>query len=132
MSTPRSASLPLLVALLAAACGPAAAPTASDDGFCAIVVHEGLGPARHVEVAANGDVLVALRDRRESRDGPVLPGGVALLRDTDGDALPDTVARFGERGGNDVLLADGWLWTTAPDRVDEFEDLACSFNSRSE
>ena len=68
-------------------------------------------------MAANGDLLVALRDRRESRDGPVVPGGIAVLRDTDGDALPDSVVRFGDAGGNDVLLADGWLWTTRPDRV---------------
>ncbi len=102
---------------LAEHCAPNDDGLTLPDGFCAILVHEGVGPARHIEVAENGDLFVALRDRRESRGGPVVPGGVAVLRDTDGDARPDTIARFGEMGGNDVLLRDGWLWFAPNDRV---------------
>lgn len=133
--TPLLSALAVLVALLTAACGQQEAPPTSSDepaadpgslaaacapdddglvlpeGFCAIVVHEGLGAARHVEVADNGDVFVAIRDRRDT------PGGVAVLRDTDGDALPDSVARFGDVGGNDLLLEGGFLWFAPDDGV---------------
>ena len=37
------------------------------DGFCAAVVADGLGTARHIEVAANGDVYVSLQKRRQRR-----------------------------------------------------------------
>jgi glucose/arabinose dehydrogenase len=75
------------------------------DGFCAIVVSEGLGPARHLEVAPNGDVFVALRDSRETRDGPLVPGALLALRDTDGDGIFDRSERWGVSGGNDVVLS---------------------------
>jgi hypothetical protein len=35
------------------------------EGFCAIVVHQGVGVARHIEVAENGDLFVAMRNRRD-------------------------------------------------------------------
>ena len=38
-------------------------------GFCAVVVSDSVGRARHIEVAANGDVLLALNNDRGS--GPV-------------------------------------------------------------
>jgi len=47
------------------------------DGFAAVVVHEGVGPARHIAVRDNGDIYVALR-----RTGD---GGIVCLRDEDGD-----------------------------------------------
>lgn len=135
------AALPALAALaaltLAAGCTPEDAPPTSatggepvprsgiaascaldddgldlPDGFCAIVVHEGVGAARHLEVAENGDVFVALQARRDGGEG-----GVAVLRDTDDDAQADSVVRFGDLGGNDVLLEEGWLWFAAPDRI---------------
>jgi glucose/arabinose dehydrogenase len=51
------------------------------DGFCVVVVADGLGRARHLTVASNGDVLVAVPGRDS--------GGVVLLRDTDGDGKAD-------------------------------------------
>src|SRR5438093_3929773 len=44
-------------------------------GFCAIVAADNLGTARHLVVAANGDVYVALQK----------PGGGVALRDANGD-----------------------------------------------
>src|SRR5437879_6155011 len=44
-------------------------------GFCALVVADGLGPARHAVVAPNGDLYVALQG------GLLTPGGVVALRD---------------------------------------------------
>lgn len=129
------AALPLAF-IAFAACGPTEAPSgaqgmdpggmgedlaancASDnggitlpDGFCAIVVTEALPGARHVAVADNGDLFVALND---TRDGP---GGVAVLRDTDGDGVADRTERWGEVGGNDVLLTDGWVYQAPNDGV---------------
>jgi hypothetical protein len=49
-------------------------------GFCAIVVANDLGAARHATVAPNGDLYVALQ-----AGGPDQPGGAVALRDADGD-----------------------------------------------
>jgi glucose/arabinose dehydrogenase len=48
---------------------------------------------------------VALRDTRESRDGPVTPGGLLVLRDLDADGVFDQDERWGAGGGNDVVLS---------------------------
>ena len=81
------------------------------DGFCAIVVADDLPGARHIAVADNGDVFVALDDTDSGK------GGVAVLRDTDGDGKADKTERWGVAGGNDVLLADGWVYHAPDDRV---------------
>ena len=61
-------------------------------GFCAIVVADSLGRARHLTVRENGDVYVALRQ-------PTDEGGIVALRDMDGDGRADTIAYFwGLRG----------------------------------
>lgn len=52
------------------------------DGFCALVVADSLGRARHLAVAANGDVFVAVQGRDQG-------GGVWVLRDTSGDGVAD-------------------------------------------
>ncbi len=86
-------------------------------GFCAAVIVNSLPGARHIEVAPNGDVFVALRDRRGSRNGPVIPGGVAVLRPTADGRDYEVVGRFGEVGGNDVVLHEGFLYFAPDDRV---------------
>ena len=85
--------------------------------FCAILVVDSLGPARHLDVADNGDLFVALRNRRARRRGPVVTGGVVALRDTDDDGHPDVRERWGENGGNDVLLAEGAVYLAPDDAV---------------
>jgi glucose/arabinose dehydrogenase len=85
----RTGGLPLpSLSLLLLACG-APAPSCPPDnagltlpeGFCALVVADSLGRARHLTVADNGDVLVAVPERDS--------GGVVLLRDTTGDGVAD-------------------------------------------
>ena len=84
----------LFAACLAAVWAPkltGAAPACDPDnggiklpaGFCALVVADGLGAARHMAVAPNGDLYVALMPAAAaaSRDR----GGVVALRDADGD-----------------------------------------------
>jgi glucose/arabinose dehydrogenase len=79
------AVLPLVLAGTPAAAQPACAPDNAGitvpDGFCVVVVADSIGRARHLTVAPNGDVLVAVPGRES--------GGVMLLRDTDGDGVAD-------------------------------------------
>src|SRR5688500_14584034 len=64
-------------------------------GFCALVVADSLGPARHFVVAPNGDLFVAIRNRRDTT------GGIVAMRDTNGDGRMDVRERFGDNGGSD-------------------------------
>ena len=73
------------------------------DGFCAVVVADSVGRARHLAVRANGDVYVALR--RENNGG-----GIAALRDLDGDGRADSIAYFGDLVGTGIELRKNWLY----------------------
>ncbi len=115
-----------LLFLLAAGCAPAAPPAPSfacagdnggitlPDGFCATVYADGIGPARHLTVAANGDVYVSrLASRRRNDEGEIVvdsPGGVLALRDTDGDGVADTQENVTELAGTGIALHDGYLY----------------------
>ncbi len=102
---------------LAAQCAPDNGGLTLPDGFCAIVVVDSLPGARHLTVAANGDIFVALRNMRAGRNAPMITGGVAVLRDTNGDGHPNTMEKWGVNGGNDVLLADGYVYFSPDDAV---------------
>ena len=88
-------------------CDPAASDLDLPDGFCAVIVADTLGKARHMAVAENGDLYVALR---EVEGG----GGIVALRDTTGDGRADVQERFGEVGGTGIGLRGGYLYF-APD-----------------
>lgn len=79
-------------------------------GFCAVIVHEGVGGARHATTSPSGDLFVALRS-------PSGGGAIVALRDTTGDGRADVERRFGERGGSGILYRDGWLYFAPDDRV---------------
>ncbi len=70
-------------------CAPDNAGLTLQPGFCALIVAESIGPARHLVVLENGDVLVAVAGGS---------GGVRLLRDTTGDGKADIVRSFGVGG----------------------------------
>src|SRR5438876_7913679 len=53
-------------------------------GFCALVVANDVGTARHMAVAPNGDLYVATQTSGR-RGGPQSGGGVVALHDSDGD-----------------------------------------------
>ncbi len=80
------------------------------DGFCAILFHNGIGAARELVVADNGDVFVAVRDRSGRS------GGVVALRDTDDDHKAETRENWGTVGGSGIALGDGFLYL-ATDRT---------------
>ena len=102
---------------LAAVCDADNRGIALPDGFCAIVVVDSLPGARHIDVAPNGDLFVAVRNRRETRNGPIVTGGVAVLRDNDADGRVDEFGRWGVNGGNDVLFTDGYVYHAPDDAV---------------
>src|SRR5262249_28995411 len=54
-------------------------------GFCAAVVADNVGRARHIAVAPNGDVFVTLQGGRGG-----VGGGVVALHDADGDGKLET------------------------------------------
>jgi glucose/arabinose dehydrogenase len=68
-------------------------------GFCALVFSESAGPARHLVVRKNGDVIVGVLDVRRQ------VGGLLALRDTNKDGHADIAERFGDAGVHGVLLA---------------------------
>jgi glucose/arabinose dehydrogenase len=113
------------IALLAAAVpvGRAAAPACDADnggitlpsGFCAVVVADGLGAARHLAVAPNGDVFVSLENSRGQK------GGIVALRDTNGDGRADMKERFGDEGATGIALRNGYLYFATTRSVERYK-----------
>ena len=86
------------------ACDPGDGDITLPEGFCAVVAADQVGSPRHLAVAANGDLFVALESRRGG------PPGVLALRDTTGDGKADVVEHFGTAGGTGVALGRGVLY----------------------
>ena len=80
-------------------------------GFCAVVVADALGAARHVAVAPNGDLFVSIRSQNNAR------GGVVALRDTNGDGKADVREQFGDKGGTGIALRNGFLYLATTNSV---------------
>ncbi|MGZ8457449.1 MAG: PQQ-dependent sugar dehydrogenase [Gemmatirosa sp.] len=95
------------------ACAPDNGGITLPAGFCATVFFDSVGGARHVAVAPNGDVFVALQTagrRGADESGQTPSGTIVALRDTNGDGRADTHERFGDRGGSGIALAPGWVY----------------------
>ena len=90
------------------ACVPDNAGLTLQPGFCALVVAESIGPARHLVVLENGDLLVATAGPR---------GGVRLLRDTTGDGKADVIGSFGIGGGTGIAFAGEYLYFATNDAI---------------
>src|SRR5688500_14909605 len=92
------------------------------DGFCAVVVADltsngAPARARHLVVAPNGDLFVAINS--PSNNQP--PFGIIGLRDTDGDGDSDEQSQFSANlGGSGLAFRDGSLYFGANDRVIRF------------
>jgi len=80
-------------------------------GFCAVVVADQVGAPRHLAVAPNGDLFVALESRQ---------GGVLALRDTTGDGKADVTEHFGSEGGTGIALGKGALYFSSTTTVYRF------------
>ncbi|EPR67654.1 PQQ-dependent sugar dehydrogenase [Cyclobacterium qasimii] len=75
------------------------------DGFQSYVIAEDLGRARHLAVRENGDIYVNLREANDQ-------GGIAALRDTDGDGRADEIEYFSDFGGTGMAFYDGNLYAS--------------------
>jgi glucose/arabinose dehydrogenase/mono/diheme cytochrome c family protein len=84
------------------------------DGFEAVVVHDGVGRARHLAVTESGDIYVKLRVPN--------PKGLVALRDADGDGRAEQMEVFGEYPdvgdyGTAMRLYDGHLYFSTAGEV---------------
>jgi len=85
------------------------------EGFCAVIVADEVGRARHIAVAPNGDVFVALAQGRS--EGDLLSPSVIALRDTTGDGVADVRMTFGKDGGSGIALFGNYLFFAPNDGV---------------
>jgi glucose/arabinose dehydrogenase len=97
------------------ACDPDNGGLKLPDGFCALVVADEVGTARHLAVAPNGDLYVALQEGRAK------PVGVAALHDTNGDGKMDQTERFGDKSTTGVELHNGYLYVATISSVERFK-----------
>lgn len=116
---PRAAILAVLALMTATSARAQDLPACDEDnaglvlpeGFCALVVADQVGRARHLTVSATGDVIVALSGGRTG------DGGVVVLRDTTGDGRADVESRFASGSGNGIALRGGHLYYATNDAV---------------
>jgi len=84
-------------------------------GFCAAVVADGLGATRHLVVAPNGDVFVAMKASRGRS------GGIVALRDSNGDGTLDVQERTGDDDVTGIALRNGFLYYATPTSVKRYK-----------
>jgi glucose/arabinose dehydrogenase len=94
------------------------------DGFCAKVIAEVAGPARHVAVSPSGDIYTVLAvaggPLAPPPSGPPTPGVVAL-RDADRDGKYELQEKFGPGlQGTGILWRDGYLYVGSNTQVVRF------------
>lgn len=95
-----------------APCGDRAASLSLPSGFCATIFADTVGAARHVAVAPNGDVFIALNGTDAvTQIGRLRPDraqpGVVVLRDTNGDGRADRQARLAVPGAATGIAVSG-------------------------
>jgi len=96
----------------APACDPDNGGIKLPPGFCAVVAADDIGPARHLTVAPNGDVYVAIQQNRSDT------AGIVALRDADGDGKfeqKEMITAAG--GGTGVALRNDYLYLATPTTV---------------
>ena len=105
-------------------CAPDNGGITLPDGFCASVFADTLGHARHVAVAANGDVFIVLEYHAPSpsdtthKSAKGLAAAVAL-RDANHDGRADSIVYIGKgvQGGTGIALADSFLYVDERTKV---------------
>jgi glucose/arabinose dehydrogenase len=84
-------------------------------GFCAAVVADHLGPARHMAVSPRGDLYVILEEDPDRR------GAVVALRDADGDGRFEQQQRFGPGlGGTGLVWRETFLYVGGDSQIARF------------
>lgn len=83
-------------------------------GFQAVVVAEDVGSARHVAVNENGDIYLALDEETSG-------GGIAALRDTNGNGEADEIEYFGDHTGTGLEIYNGYLYSSSDEEVFRYD-----------
>jgi glucose/arabinose dehydrogenase len=104
----------------APACEPGNGGITLPAGFCALVAADGLGEARHVAVAPNGDIYVALM-RGPGGRGSAGAGGVVALHDGDGDGKFETKEMIPSASTTGVALRNGYLYVAHPETIQRYK-----------
>jgi len=89
-------------------------------GFCALVVADGLGPARHMVAAPNGDLYVALQTSG-GRGAPQTGGGAVGLHDANGDGRFEVKESFGSGSTTGIGIRNGYLYLAHPRSVERMK-----------
>jgi glucose/arabinose dehydrogenase len=86
-------------------------------GFCAAVVADNLGAARHMVVSPRGDLYVILENEGQGKAA----GSIVALRDGNGDGKFEQQQRFGPGlGGTGIQWRDTYLYAGADTRIVRF------------
>jgi len=80
------------------------------EGFRAIKAADGLGSARHIAIASNGDIFVKLEKLKNGK-------GIYLLHDANNDGREDQMQGFGNYVGTGIYLKDGYLYASSNEDV---------------
>ena len=81
-------------------------------GFCAAVVADNVGRARHIAVAPNGDLFVSTQTARGGSGG-----GIVALRDADGDGKLEVKEQFGQGSATGIGLRNGYIYYATPTSI---------------
>jgi glucose/arabinose dehydrogenase len=87
---------------------PAAAdaPITLPGGFKSVTVAANLGKARHLVVAASGDIFVKLEKLKDGK-------GILRLHDANGDGKADDISGFGNYVGTGISIKNGYLYASS-------------------
>jgi len=90
------------------ACDPGNGAITLPTDFCAVVVADQVGNARHIAVGGTGDVYVAIEMRAQ---------GILAMRDTDGDGRADVKQYFGAPGADGMAILRHFLYVGYPTQI---------------
>ena len=96
------------------ACDPDNGGITLPQGFCALVVADDLGAARHMAVAPNGDLYVATQTPRRRADGRRPAAASSRCATRNGDGKFDMHEQFGEGSTTGIALRNGYLYLAQP------------------
>ncbi len=83
------------------------------DGFRATIVADEIGSARHLAVRNNGDIYVMLSKKNKE-------GGIAALRDENGDGKAETIAYFGDFTGTGIEIRGDYLYFSSDTSIHRY------------
>src|SRR5882762_4670332 len=75
-------------------------------GFKSVTVAANIGQARHLVVAASGDIFVKLNKLKDGK-------GILRLHDANGDGKAEDISGFGNYGGTGIAIKNGYLYASS-------------------